>query len=275
MASAMPRKIDFKGSDSILFESAMDTPPTGPYKVTIEVDPTLDKYTLYRPDFGERPLPVLAWAEGGCLKDGVFFGEFLQEVASHGFLVIADGTPNGTDAAGDLATDPGPQTMAIDWVTAENERPCSRYYHKLDTKKIAVAGQSCGGLMSIAAGGDPRVSTVIMLNSGLFERDPKIYEKLHAPMAIFDGGPDDVAYENGKADFAAIDHVPIVFANDKRGHGGTYWQDNGGTSAQVTVSWLSWQLYGDTGATAKGMFVGADCGLCKDSNWTLESKLLQ
>jgi hypothetical protein len=35
------------------------------------------------------------------------------------------------------------------------------------------------------------------LGRGSFERDPMLY----APLAIFDSGPDDVAYENGKADF--------------------------------------------------------------------------
>jgi hypothetical protein len=38
-------------------------------------------------------LPIVAWANGGCTKDGTFFGGFLMELASHGFLVIADGLP--------------------------------------------------------------------------------------------------------------------------------------------------------------------------------------
>jgi hypothetical protein len=135
-------------------------------------------------------------------------------------------------------------------------------------------GYSCGGLMAMGASGDPRMTTVVLMNSGLFERDQQIYNSLHTPMAIVDGGPDDIAYENGLADFQAINTVPIMFANYPVGHTGTYDQDNGGQFAKFAVGWLGWHLSGDTGATVKGMFVGANCGLC-NTNWDLQSKNLQ
>jgi dienelactone hydrolase len=281
MKSPAPMKFDFKATDSFLFEDREDTPTTGPRKVTIEVDPTLPKFTVYRPEFAEAPLPIVAWANGGCLKDGVFFGDFLNEIASWGYLIVADGVPNGQETGGGVMADPVPQTMAMDWAVAENERPCSQYYHKLDVTKIAVMGQSCGGVMSLAAGTDPRVTTTVLWNSGLFERDDSIYSKLHSPIAIIDGGPDDVAYENGAKDFEAINHVPIMFANHQSGHGGGYWKDNGGDSAIVGTAWLNWHLKGDTGMNGKGMFLGAGCGLCGDkpawspSKWDLKFKMLQ
>ena len=37
--------------------------------------------------------PVLVWGEGGCAKNGLMFPEYLSEIASHGFVVIADGPP--------------------------------------------------------------------------------------------------------------------------------------------------------------------------------------
>ena len=83
---------------------------------------------------------------------------------------------------------PKPLLYAIDWAKKENERPCSQYYHKLDVTKVAVSGQSCGGLMAIQAAIDPRITTAFPYNSGLFARDQTIYDALHAPMAIFDGG---------------------------------------------------------------------------------------
>jgi hypothetical protein len=36
------------------------------------------------------------------------------------------------------------------------------------------------------------------------------------------------------------------------------------------VSWLDWQLKGD--ARAAKLFVGADCGLCKNPDWKVDSK---
>ena len=79
-------------------------------------------------------------------------------------------------------------------------------------------------------------------------------------MAIFDGGPDDPAYQNAKADIQAITQVPVLFANDKRGHAGYQWDDNGGEAAKAGVAWFNWQLLDDMGPTGKGMFVGPDCG---------------
>jgi hypothetical protein len=150
----------------------------------------------------------------------------------------------------------------LDWAIAENERPCSVFYHKLDTSKVAVAGNSCGGLMTMYAAPDPRVTTAVLFNSGLFSRDAALYDSLHAPMAIFNGGPDDPASENGSADAAAIDTVPILVANDKRGHGSYLWDDNAGPAGKIGVAWFSWFLLGDTGPTGKGWFVGDSCGMC-------------
>ena len=38
--------------------------------------------------------------------------------------------------------------------------------------------------------------------------------------------------------------------------------------AGATTAWLRWQQMQDL--SLKPMFVGSDCGLCKDSNWTVE-----
>ena len=51
---------------------------------------------------------------------------------------------------------------AIDWAIAENERPGSAYYGRLDPHEVAVMGQSCGGLQATAVAGDPRIKTVVI-----------------------------------------------------------------------------------------------------------------
>jgi hypothetical protein len=76
-------------------------PPTGPHAVVIEHDQTLATHTIYRPaTLGSSKHPVLVWGEGGCAKDGLQFPEFLNEIASHGVVVIADGPPVGRTAPG-------------------------------------------------------------------------------------------------------------------------------------------------------------------------------
>ena len=76
-------------------------PPTGPHAVVIEHDQALATHTIYRPaTLGASKHPVLVWGEGGCAKDGLQFPEYLNEIASHGVVVIADGPPVARTAPG-------------------------------------------------------------------------------------------------------------------------------------------------------------------------------
>jgi hypothetical protein len=254
------------------------TPPTtGPYTPVIETDPGLPEWTVYRPN----PLtanvlyPVLVWAEGGCLQDGTLYGQWLLEAASWGFIALADGVPT------DPSADPGsngirsgaggaPQSMTLDWIIAENQRPCSQYYQKVAVDKIAVSGQSCGGIMSLSAAGDKRVTTAIINNSGLFSPDQTVYSALHTPIAYFIGGSSDIAYNNAESDYMNINNVPLFNGNDDVGHGATWGDVNGGEFGRVNLGWLKWQLMGDM--TAANMFVGPNCELCTSSVWTVKKK---
>lgn len=256
-------------------------PTTGPEKAILESDPGLPEWTVYRPENldGDAKRPVLVWANGGCLKNGTLYGQWLLELASHGYLAIADGKPQaaGADpAAGGIrgfGADGKPMQEVIDWLTAENDRPCSPYYQKVDLSKIAVAGQSCGGMMAMSAAGDKRVTTAIIANSGLFARDQKVYAALHGPLAFLIGGRADIAFSNAEADFNAIQSVPMFMGNLEVGHGGTWNQQNAGEMGRVGLAWLDWQLKGDE--TAKKQFTGPDCGLCKSpSKWTVKKKKL-
>jgi hypothetical protein len=100
--------------------------------------------------------------------------------------------------------------------------------------------------------------------------DKTLLKTLHAPILYVLGGETDIAYAAGMDDFARISHVPAAVANINKGHGGTYWEPNGGAAAQVVVKWLDWQLRGDR--SAGRMFAGQDCGLCRDPAWTLKTK---
>jgi hypothetical protein len=247
--------------------------PTGEFKPIMEADPGIATHTVIRPEpLGKFKHPIMAWGEGGCGKNGNIgmFSSLFMEFASHGILVIADGPPgNGPTMPG---TDAGPLLFALEWAIKENERPCSQYYHKLDVTKLAVSGQSCGGLMAIQAATDPRITTAFPYNSGLFARDQALYDKLHAPMAIFDGGPDDIAYANGLADFNAIDSIPILFANpsscSSNAHVCTFFDEHAGEYGRAGVGWLRWHLLNDQGPTGKGMFIGDSCGIC-GPEWTM------
>ena len=76
-------------------------PPSGPYPVVVEHDQKLATHTVYRPaTLGPSKLPVVVWGEGACVKNGLTFPEFLSEIASYGFVIVADGPPVAPAARG-------------------------------------------------------------------------------------------------------------------------------------------------------------------------------
>ena len=89
-------------------------PPTGPSPIVVEHDQRLATHTIYRPaTLGPSKHSVLVWGEGGCAKNGLTFPEFLSEIASYGFVVVADGppiqqAPRGQAGAGGGAAPAGP-----------------------------------------------------------------------------------------------------------------------------------------------------------------------
>jgi dienelactone hydrolase len=289
---------------------------SGPYPVIIEGDPGVSGHSIYRPEdlssFDQKnPLPIFAWGNGACMNSNTLYAPFLAEIASHGFLVVAigpysaeafsaPGGPGGGMMGGGMGGTKSAQLLeALDWATAENKRKDSKYHQKLNPSKFAVAGHSCGGMQALEVGADPRVSTTLPMDSGLFAGGlpkmgapkkeapkegaaPKMtmalptigkdhLQKLHSPVLYIDGGKSDMAYPNGEDDFTRIDKVPIAIAHlDDVGHGGTFSQPNGGEFGKIGVAWLKWQLKGD--AAAKRMFSGPDCDLCKDTKWEYKNK---
>jgi dienelactone hydrolase len=279
-------------------------PPSGPYPIVIEHDQHLATHTIYRPaTLGPAKHSVVVWGEGACVKNGLTFPEYLSEIASYGFVVVADGPPvprgGQPGAAGPAApprgAQPGaatpgrdgapisinadgtPLTAAIDWLQRESTDPASRFYQKVDTTRVAAMGMSCGGLMSYNVSADPRVATVGIWNSGLLQPDEKIFAGLHSPVIIVTGGESDIAYANGKRDFETMPaRIPVFYGvYPSVGHGGTYNEDNGGAFGVAAVAWLKWQLMNDTTAKGKGFFVGSSCILCANPQWKTDSRSLR
>jgi hypothetical protein len=84
-------------------------PPSGPVPIGIEHDPGFATHTIYRPrELSLDKHSVLVWGEGGCAKNGLTFPEYLSEIASHGFVVIADGPPIARPAGAPRAGGGGP-----------------------------------------------------------------------------------------------------------------------------------------------------------------------
>lgn len=257
---------------------------SGTHQVTVEInaDPGIKEGTIFRPaDLGgSEKYPIFVWGEGACSQNGLANATAMGEIASHGYFVIADGTPNGNTSRaldGSNVADMGkPLRAYIDWAIAENEKPCSAYYHSLDTTKIASNGFSCGGLMAEGTAADPRLTTWGLNSSGLFNADQAIYSSVHTPVLIVLGGTSDIAYQNGERDYDNISAlgIPIMLFSKNLGHGGDLLAPKGGDFTKIDLAWLNWQLKGDTTATGKGLLAGASCSYCTNSAWEVKSKNL-
>ncbi len=261
---------------------------TGAYSAIMYTDSSLPTHTVFRPKdlsvFGKKnKLPIIAWGNGACANSPWEHVNFLSEVASHGFLVIAIGPMPKEGERGNGRSISSQLLDAIDWAIEQNTDKTNVFHKKIDTSKIAVSGMSCGGLQTLEVAPDPRITTAVVCNSGILKNPgsgmpgmpnlPKEQlEKLHTPTLYLLGGESDIAYENGMDDYNRINHVPVFVGNMDVGHGGTYGQPHGGEFAKVATAWYKWQLKGDK--KAGKLFTGNPCQLSKLDIWTVEKKNL-
>ena len=299
---------------------------SGPYKAVMEADPGLPEHIIYYPaDIAAAgKLPVMAWGNGACIHAGNRFRPFLTEVASQGILVISAGrmghqnlevgaqenpavlrpgqTPPAAAPAAPIVNDPTAPwramrsnadhlKQAIDWAVAENTRPGSKFYGRIDTSKVGVGGQSCGGGLATTVAADPRVTAVGIFNSGtrltpgggapgganaspaeIRALGQARLDAIHSPTLILTGDENlDIAYVGGRDSFGYLSKVPVFYAwQDGLQHIGTYGAPNGGSLGRIGAAWYAWQLRGD--ATAGRMFVGPDCLLCREPTWHVQKK---
>jgi hypothetical protein len=261
---------------------------TGLHSAIMYCDSSLVTHTIFRPHdlsaFEHNvKLPIIAWGNGACANSPWEHVNFLSEVASHGFLVIAIGQmpQQGQQEYGKSVSS---QLLdAVDWAIAQNSDVSSVFYNKIDVSKISVSGMSCGGLQTLEVAHDSRITTIVVCNSGIFGNAgsgmpgmPVLtkgqLDKVHSPTLYLLGGQSDIAYNNGMDDFERINHVPVFVANMDVGHGGTYREPHGGEFAIVATAWYKWQLKGDE--QAGKMFTGNPSGLSQSSVWTVDKKKL-
>jgi hypothetical protein len=152
----LPLKTDFDASGG-----------SGPYSAGIFTDPDLAKHTIYAPKTPPEgiKLPLIVWGNGLCAAAGAFFANFLTEVASHGFIVIANGAPGKLPTAAPVQTaqtggflDSLTSSLSLlsqGMTTASWQADSMKWAFKnngktkwgdIDLEKIAAAGQSCGGI---------------------------------------------------------------------------------------------------------------------------------
>jgi len=255
---------------------------SGPYKAIAVREKSLTDFVIYHPlnmnmavAREKNKLPVLIFANGGCMDTSIAYENMLTDIASYGYVVVAIGELQMfAQHEKDRHTPSSMVAKAMDWISQQVADPTSAYYNKVDAEKIAAAGHSCGGAQVLANAADPRMKTYLILNAGMgkmtmADASAKSLKKLHGPILYLVGGTSDVAWKNAQMDYKAIKRVPVVLAdNTKSGHGGTYEEANGGSNARMVRAWLDWQLKDRQEHTS--LFI--DGNLSGYDNWTIQHK---
>jgi hypothetical protein len=252
------------------FPPAADLGKNGPYTaMTVRNTGPGGTYTIFRPSElapGGAKNPIVGWMSGGGTMPSAY--PMLPHLATHGFVVVASNTAPAIGTEVEL----GKEIIAgIDWVLAENAKADSAYFEKLDAGKIASMGYSMGALATTTIAGDPRLTTTVHISGGNMVTDR--IKMLHAPAAFICGASGvDIAGAGCATDFDAAT-VPVFYGVFNGGdHLGTLTQPYSDRIKLVVTGWLRWQLMRD--ASLMPMFVGDQCTVCKDTNWTVKQKNL-
>ena len=259
----------------------IDEGGSGPMKAIAVKEAKMPDYVVYRPQdlnlahATMGTLPLLMWANGGCMDTSAGYERMLTEIASHGYVVMAIGEmEEHLDSRKQSHTESSELKRGLDWILQQARTKGSDYYQNIDTLKIAAAGHSCGGAQVLWNAADPRLTTLMIMNAGMGDMEMAgasraSLPKVHTPILYVTGGESDVAYENAKKDVERIGHVPVAWANHPAsGHGGTYGQQYGGDYARLVIDWLDWQLKGKTDCAET--FLGGEAKGYQ--GWTIQAK---
>ena len=235
------------------------------------------------------------------------FRQYLTEIASHGYLVIAGGPRSGQGSsrsvrgrtlpddraaaargrpqpaappAPDPANPPGRVTVpmlkhGIEWAIAQNADPASQFRDKIDTQHIVAMGQSCGGGLAVQlAVEDPRVNALGVWNSGARARREEA-----AAIPFRSRESKDLSWSSAAAKSSTSrsgSGKRCVRTDQPCARVPTDGETTSSTSAhaarRTAASWVgiawNWLEWTTRGdQVAAKMFRGAGCSLCKDPAW--------
>jgi len=252
--------------------------------ITKETSANLPGYNIYRPaDIkAGSPLPIIAWANGGCVRRDATWTTILERWASEGFFVVAVTSLPIADAAAPGRFTVEEQAAAIDWAIKENGTASSPYANRLDLNRIVAAGNSCGGMTSLTlASRDARVKSVYILSGSSLgptatkEAAAALMSKVSAPVLFIVGGEEDIARKPSNLDYSLLrDGIAAMVVSRNAGDHRTVSTDPAiqSDAADIGVNWFKATLLNDKDAV-KTLRTSL-CAKCDPKIWSAESKHL-
>lgn len=231
----------------------------GPYETVSDLSTGPgDDFSLFTPadpGMGGRLHPVITWGNG-TFAIPLFYFDFLDHLASHGFVVIA---------SNDLFTGSGEAMLeGVDWILEQNDDPTSFLFQTIDVDSIGATGHSQGGGGTINAGNDPRIVCTAPIQAV-----PGNVDGLQGPMFAVAGEADTIVPAEGIAlGIYLPSPVPSIFGVLD---GATHFEPLGdaGRYRGYLTAWFAACLEEDQ--FARGAFVG-DCSLCDNPDWLVFRK---
>jgi predicted dienelactone hydrolase len=225
-----------------------------------------------------QTLPVVVWADGGCVRSAFTWEPLYDRWAAGGFVVLAlDAEP---DASAYTMTSVADQDALLDWTLQEAQKNGSPYMGKLDTKRIVAAGNSCGGVTALGvAAKDKRVAAVFVLSgsSALGSTNTSVMAAISVPVGYVEGGTEDISRAAAMSDYAALSPgIPAMIVSRSSGNHLMISTDptNLAQEAEISLDWMDLSLYG-TKEAFNALTSATLCSGCQPGIWTLTSKNLE
>ena len=287
---------------------------TGPFPSMAASVNAMPENTLFLPQkMPDEKLPIILWGNGGCKKNALAYGEFLRELASYGYFIIAAGEPieegllaveqarakllgeqkkDNHQVGGPDQTSAEQLLRGLDWLNTVSKKEGHPLMGQVDTDSVAVMGHSCGGLQAIDVATDSRIDTAVIFNSGV----------INEPLTVKDTGlPKFVQSTALKVGYDMLGKVkiPLAYINggpadiayfnaledyDKVKTNPIIFAENGvghsGTfrfpdgGAYSSVARYWLDWQLKSSKEASRWFKGDTCGLCEDFDWQIKSKNL-
>lgn len=275
----------FMGANAQIVNSkVVDGGGSGPFRAIVVSEASLPGFTVYRPEKllesagTDGTLPIIIFGNGGCANSSLGHERFLNDLASYGYVVVAIGpfqmSREPRSGQGGMSSSESYQMFqALDWITSQARDEKSEYYGSVNANQVAAMGMSCGGCQAIYLSCDPRVKSLVVLNSGMGSMTLANASRtnvlaIHCPTVYITGGEADIAYKNAEADYGIIKDVPVAWVNLPVGHGGTYGEEFGGEFSRMARTWLDYVFKGHN----EGERLFKDLDLTGFDGWTAQSK---